>query len=297
MIFEKIKLDGVNRALRTMDGAAGKSINVAKVLKALGEEPVAVGFLGGDRGKELRRLLEEKGIRTEFVTVAARTRQCITVIDRSAGIQTELVEESRPVTQADYDRLLAIVARRVKRCRAAVMSGTITPGGPLDFYARCTRLANQAGALSVVDAQGGSLLEAIKAKPGLVKPNQAELATTFGRELRNEAAVKNAMRGLHDRGAERIVVTAGRWPALAFDGRAFWRIHSPRVTALNPIGSGDSFTAGLVWRLLRGEDLGEAARWGAAAGAANALTLMAGEVEPKVARRLVREVRVERLTG
>ncbi len=112
----------------------------------------------------------------------------------------------------------------------------------------------------------------------------------------NEPEVRRAIVDLHDRGAERVVITAGKDPAVAFDGRAFWRIHSPRLTALNPIGSGDAFTAAMVWRFLRGDDLGEAARWGAAAGAANALTLMAGEVELKDVERLVTRVRVERVS-
>ena len=64
---------------------------------------------------------------------------------------------------------------------------------------------------------------------------------------------------------------------------------------VNPIGSGDSFTAGLVWRLLRGDDLGEACRWAATAGAANALTAGVGEVERAEVERLAREVEVQRI--
>src|SRR5438128_5929911 len=97
MVFRSLVLDAVNRAATTLDGAAGKSINVAKVLKALGERPLATGFLGGDRGEELRRLLTSKGIEMDFITVSPQTRQCITVIDESAHTITELVEESRPV--------------------------------------------------------------------------------------------------------------------------------------------------------------------------------------------------------
>jgi tagatose 6-phosphate kinase len=297
MAFRKMTLDAVNRAVTTVDGAAGKSINVAKVLKALGERPLATGFLGGDRGIELHRWLKERRIETDFVRVGPQTRQCITVIDQSAGSQTELVEESQPLAGIDYAKLMVIIARRASRCRALVMSGTITPGGPPDLYARCTRLARRAGALAVVDAQGRALTEALKAKPALVKPNRAELGMTLGCELKNEAGVRRAMCDLHERGAQRIVVTAGKHPVLAFDGRAFWRIHSPRIIALNPIGSGDAFTAALVWRLLRGEDLGEAARWGAAAGAANALTMMAGQVGLKTVERLVKEVHIEHLRG
>jgi tagatose 6-phosphate kinase len=294
MVFRKLTLDAVNRAVTTLDGAAGKSVNVAKVTKALGENPVAVGFLGGPRGEAVREILEAQGIELDFVNVAAPTRQCITVIDQSAGNQTELVEESQAVTSADYESLLAIIRRRVNGCRAVVMSGTITPGGPADFYFRCTNMAHEAGAITVVDAQGAALLEALKAGPGLVKPNRPELQATVGRELGDDAASKSAMRELHERGAQRVVVTAGKEPALAFDGRTFWRVFSPAIQAVNPIGSGDAFTAGLVCRLLRGEDLGEACRWASAAGAANALTLMAGEVRREDFERLAKEVKVIR---
>ena len=70
MIFRKLALDAVNRATTTLDGAAGKSVNVAKVLKVLGEQPIATGFLGGDRGEFLRTALAERGIESDFVTVS-----------------------------------------------------------------------------------------------------------------------------------------------------------------------------------------------------------------------------------
>ena len=295
MVFGRLTLDAVNRAVTTLEGVAGKSVNVAKVLKALGEQPVATGFLGGDRGEQLRALREARDIELDFVRVTPRTRQCITLLDTSAGTQTELVEESQPVAAADYEELMRVIRRRVKGCRAVVMSGTITPGGPVDLYFHGTELARDAGAMPVVDAQGAALIESLKARPGLVKPNRPELAATLGRELKDEAAVMSAMRELCERGAQRVVVTAGKDPALAFDGQSWWRIHAPRIEATTPIGSGDAFAAGLVWRLLRGENLGEACRWASAAGAANALTVQAGEVHRNDLERLAEEVRVEAL--
>jgi tagatose 6-phosphate kinase len=295
MVFRKLALDAVNRAALTVDGVAGKAINVAKALKLLGEHPVATGFVGGDRGEEVRALLAGRRIEAEFVTVQARTRQCITVVDEATGAHTELVEEGRPVQPADYQALLEVVGRRAPGCRAVVMSGTIASGGPPDLYLRCARLAQAAGALTVLDAQGAALTEALRAGPGLVKPNRAELAATAGRPLADEADLMRAMRELSERGAQRVVITAGKEPALAFDGKGFWRIVPPRIQAVSPIGSGDAFTAGLVWRLLRGDDLGEACRWGAAAGAANALTLMSGELERADVDRLVGQAEARRL--
>ena len=295
MVFRKLTRDAVNRAVTTLDGAAGKSVNVAKVLKGLGEHPVATGFLGGDRGEELQTLLAAQGIEMDFVPVGARTRQCITLLDKSSHTHTELVEESQPVAAADYDKLMSVIRRRVAGCRAVVMSGTITPGGPVDLYFHGTQLAHEADAISVVDAQGAPLCEALRAGPGVVKPNRSELAATMKRDLQDEAAVMAAMRELGERGAQRVVVTAGKEPTLAFDGRSFWKVQAPRIDAVNPIGSGDAFAAGLIWRLLRGEDLGEACRWAAAVGAANALTPMVGEVHQDDVKRLAGQVTVERL--
>ena len=104
-----------------------------------------------------------------------------------------------------------------------------------------------------------------------------------------------AMQELCERGAQRVVVTAGKEPTLAFDGKNFWRVISPYIKAVNPIGSGDAFTAGLVSCLVRGDELGEACRWGSAAGAANALTPLPGEVDREEVERLVREVKIQRI--
>lgn len=292
MIFRKLTPDAVNRATTTLDGVAGKAINVAKVLKVLGAHPIATGFLGGQRGEFLRDVMAGKRIESDFVMVKAPTRQCITVIDESVGTHTELVEESRPVTPVDFGKFMAVVRRHIAGCRAVVMSGTIASGGPVTLYRDCVRLAEKAGAISIVDAQGEALTEALKAKPGLVKPNKPELAATVGRELKSDAALMRAMWELCERGAQRVIVTAGPEPALAFDGKIFRRIITPRISVVNPIGSGDAFTASVVLRLLRGDDLGEACRWGAAGGAANALTPMPGELNRKDVTRLAKGVRV-----
>ncbi|HSH14509.1 MAG TPA: 1-phosphofructokinase family hexose kinase, partial [Verrucomicrobiae bacterium] len=292
MVFETLTLDAVNRAAATFDGAAGKSLNVAKVLQTLGEQPLATGFLGGDRGEFVGKILAELGIEEEFVVARAPTRQCVTVIDKSSGAVTELVEESHPVDAAELARLMEVVNRRVPHCRAVVMSGTIAPGVPLDLYGQITRLAKTQGVLSVVDAQGQALAHALEAGPGLVKPNRLELAATVGRALPDEAAVVGAIKELHERGAGRVVVTAGKDPTLASDGTQIWRITGPEITSVNPIGSGDALAAGLVWRLVQGEDLGQACRWGAAVGAANALSWMAGDVKPEEVDRLAASVTV-----
>lgn len=296
MVFRKLTLDSVNRAATTLEVASGKPVNVAKVLHALGESPVVTGFLGGARGEFVRAQLSARQIDHDFVTVSAQTRQCLTVIDEATGTQTELVEESQPVAAAEYTRLENLVQQRLAGCRALVLSGSLTPGAAADFYLHCVQRAKAASVLIVVDAQGAPLQTALPARPDLIKPNRSELAATVARELKTEADVLAAMRELHERGAGNVVVTDGRRPTLAFDGKHSWRIAPPSIPVKNPIGSGDAFTAALVWRRLRGDDLGEACRWGAASGTANALTLLPGELERASVEQLCPQVRVEPLS-
>lgn len=295
MVFGRLEHNEVNRARATFDGAAGKSINVAKVLAVLGARPLATGFAGGNRGRELLDLVRAKGIETEFVEVAAPTRQCISVLEESGRAVTELVEESQPVSATDYSSLRAIIRERLPHCEAVIMSGSLTPGGPVDFYKEITAMANGSGKLSVVDAQAAPLSEALSARPGLVKPNRRELAATVQRDLSRDAQVIEAMKEIRKRGAVRVVITAGKLPTLALAEDQLWRIHSPEVQVVNPIGSGDAFTAALVWRLGQQDDLGQACRWAAAAGAANALSVMPGELDRRELERLQDQVKVEAL--
>jgi len=295
MVFDGFSLNAVNRALRTLEGPAGKSINVAKVLKSLGEDPVAMGFLGGNRGQLVQGSLLKMGIGADFVQVAPQTRQCTTILDTSAGSHAELVEESAAVVAADFEALLARIGSQLTGCKAMIFSGSLAPGGPVDFYFQCARLVKSDEILTIGDARGPALIELLKAKPALIKPNRTELAATCGRALRDDTEAMQAMRELTERGARRVVVTDGKNPVLAFDAKTFWRISVPVIEAVNPIGAGDSFTAGLVSRLVQGDEIDEACRWGVACGAADALTPMVGDVDRASVDRLIRQVQAERI--
>src|SRR4051812_44569687 len=125
MTFEQLVVDGVNRAAEVRETASGKSINVARVLKTLGHDVIATGFLGGDGGKAVREDLARAGIGDEFVMVGAKTRTCVTVIDSAAGTATELIEESHPVEPPDADALLGKLDELLEAADVLVLSGTL----------------------------------------------------------------------------------------------------------------------------------------------------------------------------
>ena len=294
MIFERLTLDAVNRAAHTHDYASGKSINVARVLHTLDREAVACGFVGGHRGEFLRHDLDRAGIRHDFVTVAASTRQCITVIDHTAGTATELVEESNPIEQTEWEALDAKLRNLLPKAKVWVFSGTLAPGASPDFYAKWLPLARQTGAIAIVDACGQPLKLAMQHDGFTVKVNREEFTTKLGVSATSDEELSESVIGQVPR-AGLLVVTLGARGALASDGRACWRVAGPAVTAVSAVGSGDAFAAGLAAALHDGAPLPDACRLAAACGAANALTPYAGHVNRDDVDRLMKQVVVQEL--
>jgi tagatose 6-phosphate kinase len=292
MTFDRLALDEVNRARAVDEYASGKSVNVARVAHLLGADVLELGFAGGDRGDFIRRALSEEGVHHDFVTVGPRSRLCTTVIDSSTGAVTELVEESAEVAARDWLELRAKFTAAVRRAKVCVLSGSLPPGGPPDFYARCAAIARAAGAVTVVDSRGEPFRLAVREAAGtvIVKLNRNELALTLGVPLENADQFRAALRSCVPPAAGALV-TMGAAGAVAFDGARAMRIATPKVVALNPIGSGDAVAAGLAVALERGAAFIEACVLGIACGAANAITQRAGYVRPQDVNALLADVR------
>jgi len=293
MVFDRLRLDAVNRAAEVYETASGKSLNVARVLHALGDDCIAKGFVGGDSGKFIREDLDRAGVPHDLVTVAAKTRTCVTILDRATGETTELVEESKEVEKPAWGKLRGRVAGLLPRAKVMVLSGSLTPNAPQDFYGFCVNRATECAVNTIVDAAGEPLRRALPARPFVVKPNRAELAKTLDEPIESDAALRDAVKRLVALGPAWCVVTQGKDGAVVSDGQSFWRVRSPKVEAINPIGSGDSLAAGLASALSRGQRLPDAAKLGVACGAANAMTLLPGHVRPDDVAELIDKVKME----
>ena len=285
MTFAKLNVDAVNRAIDVKQTASGKSLNVARVLKTLDQPLIATGFLGGDAARIMRRDLDASGIAHDFVDVEPETRTCVTVIDQAGGTATELIEESKPLSDGDWTAMLEKVAQLLGECRVMVMSGSLPPKAPQNFYGDCCNLATKVGVTTILDTRGEPLRQALSAHPNIIKLNLAEFEETFG-----ERGMPSAD-WLRSAELQQLVITQGKEPTLVWDGTRAWRIDSPKIEVVSPIGSGDSFAAGLAAGLMRGESLHEAAKLGAACGAANAMTPVAGFVRNEDVEELLRQIR------
>jgi tagatose 6-phosphate kinase len=289
--FARFRLGEVNRAAAILRSAAGKGVNVARVLRQLGGRPLLLGFAGGDTGRFVRACLRRARVAERLTPTRAATRVCTTILDRATGTATELVEEAALPTEREWRLFFAAVERARRQAHRMVIAGALMPGARPDVYRRLA----ETGLPLIIDAQMEPLLLALLSRPLVAKLNVQEMENTLRHRCAEPRAILAGARELLARGARHVVVTDGPKGAWLVGPEGAWHCRPPRVAAVNPVGSGDAMTAGICRGLDQRRPLPEAVRLGLACGAANALTRAAGDVVPADVRRIEPLVRVRRV--
>ena len=251
----------------------GGGINVARAIRELGGEALALYLAGGAMGTLLRELVDAAGLEHEPIPVRGRTRQNLTVSETGTDCQYRFVVPGPALETEEWRHPLELLARMTPPPRYVVASGSLPPGVPDDFYALLASAARAAGARMILDTSGPPLRRGIEGKVYLAKPNLRELGQLADTELYDENTVERAARSLVE--AERaqiVVVSLGAAGVLLVTAELTERIRAPVVPIRSKVGAGDSTVAGIVLALSRGEDPRRAAYWGVAAGAAAVMT-------------------------
>lgn len=256
--------------------AGGKGVNVARVLRALGHEVLATGLIGGAAGDAVEADLRAADVPTAFVRIALETRRTVTVVDTDA---TVFNEPGPRVAAAEWERFLAEYARLVAGARAVALSGSLPPGVPVDAYRTLTDLAASAGVPVVLDTSGDPLLQGLRGRPAVVKPNADELRAVV------PGSVVAGARQLLRRGAGAVVVSQGADGLTLVTENDVLQAGPPERVAGNPTGAGDAVVAALVAGLAGGLPLPEMLADGAALGAAAVLAPVAGDIDQAAYRR------------
>ncbi|WP_309713633.1 PfkB family carbohydrate kinase [Armatimonas sp.] len=290
--FETLTLGEVNRASETLTTASGKAVNVARVLDTLGASVCLVQPLGGDSGRYVHKNLP---FPQEIVWAEddAPTRTCCTLL--GGMVTTELVEEASPLCEADRERLIACVQGKLPLATALALSGSLPPGTNPDFYARLCAVTPRSVPV-VLDAQKEPLRLALAECPFLVKPNRQE--TIAALHLPADTSALACAQALCEAGAQNALVSEGKAGAVLRTDEGAWRILPPKITAQNPIGSGDALMAGLIFshfvlQATLQATLQESVRFGTACAAANCLTLTSGVVHSETINQLLSQVVLE----
>jgi len=271
----------------------GGGINVARAVLRLGGNVTAIYPVGGATGQNLQRLVHAEGIQSLTGEISAETRVSFTVLETETGAEYRFVLPGPLLNENEWRQCLDRFTAQPNRPGILVISGSLPPGVPDDFYASVARLAKNLGAKVVLDTSGPALQPALDAGLFLIKPNLRELRELTGAPLDNEDAWVSACRDLVARGCtEAVALTLGDKGAMLITRDIAIRAPALPIQPVSTVGAGDSFVGAMVWALAGDKDMKEAFRYGVAAGSAALLTPGTGLCTREDVERLYSDVQL-----
>ena len=265
----EMKLGATNRSEREEMYFGGKGINVSIVLRELGIDSKAFGFTAGFTGEAIEKGLADVGIDTDLVRLEKGNSRINVKI--KASEETELNGQGPDID----DKAISALFEKLDKLSdgdTLVLAGSIPSSLPADIYERILERLSGRNIRAVVDATKDLLLNVLKYKPFLIKPNNHELGEMFGVTLNSDEEIETYARKLQEMGAVNVLVSMAGDGAILID--EYGKMHRCGVckgVVKNSVGAGDSMVAGFTAGVLNG-DYEYALKLGTAAGGATAFS-------------------------
>ncbi|MFU8827009.1 MAG: 1-phosphofructokinase family hexose kinase [Brevefilum sp.] len=269
LTIEEIRFNTVLRSQKMRLDWGGKGFNVSRALRLMGVESVALGWVGGGTGKMLADGLQELSIQTDFVWVDQDTRTNTMIIEQSGDWHIKVNEPGPHISAEDIEQMFFKVEGNAKKGDLWVLSGSLPPDVPVDYYAQLIGLFHQRGVRVYLDASGEALQLGSQAQPFLVKPNVYEASQVVGFAIDSQEDAKRAALHFLRMGIEYFALTMGASGLLVASQKEMAFAIPPKVPVKNTTGSGDALMAGVIYAQLHDMPLVDVARWGVAAGSAS----------------------------
>lgn len=268
----------------------GGGINVARVFTRLGGNARCYYLSGGATGPALDGLIDSHELVRTRIPITGPTRIASAVLERETGKEYRFTPQGPTISAHEWSECLELIAQ--SDCDTMVLSGSLPPGVPDDFYARVTRLLRPRGIEIVLDSSGAALMHGIDAGSLLlVKPSQGELQQYTGRKLVTRDEIEDVAMDIVQTGKARLVaVTLGDEGAILARAEGPVFLPALRIEAASAVGAGDSFVAGMIFALNTGMSELEAFRFGVASGSAAVLRAGTGLAYPSDIERLLKQV-------
>ena len=279
--------------------AGGKGVNVARVLRTLGADQsdvIATGLIGGDGGATLLRLLDAEQIAHDFADISPHeTRLALLLIDNAKHNQTVINEPGPNLQDTDLPRMRHKLSALIKPGDAVLFCGSRPPGLPQNSYSTLIIAARSAVASTILfDSSGQALGDGVSGQPDILKVNAEEFASLKERcNITSDAPEQEVRRSL---ALPILAVTRGKDGAILASESGSWRATMPALDIVSAVGSGDSFSAGLVYSLAHNpSDYAAALTLACSCGGANALSVGAGRCSREQIEALSGKIKVERV--
>lgn len=265
----EMKVGVVNRTESEEIYFGGKGLNVSIILNELGIKSEALGFVAGFTGEAIENGMDKDGIKTDFVHLDNGFSR-INVKIRSS-FETEINGQGPEISEENIEELFKKL-NKIQDGDTIVLAGSIPASLPSDIYERILEYLKNKKIRAIVDATGDLLMNVLKYKPFLIKPNNFELEEIFGVELKTAEDVSEYALKLKEMGAVNVLVSMAGDGAILADENG--KIHACGVcsgTVKNSVGAGDSMVAGFIAGCEK-ESYEYALKLGTAAGGATAFS-------------------------
>ena len=270
------KMNEINRAVSEKILAGGKGINVSIVLKNLEVESTALGFIAGFTGNEVKRRVEELGIKTDFVYIPDKFSRInvklLTKVEDKVIAETAINGEGPKILEHHINELMEKI-EKIQKEDFIVLAGSVSRNMPDDIYEKICSKVKGKGAKIVADATGRLLVNVLKHNPFLIKPNKKELEEIFQKEIKTNEEIVIYARKLQEMGAQNVLISMDKDGAILIteEGKMLYA-EAPKGKVVNSVGSGDSMVAGFITGYINSNDYNKALRMGIAAGSASAFS-------------------------
>ena len=264
------RLGATNRTDSELILPGGKGINVSTVLKHLGFDSTALGFIAGFTGKEIIRCMKLSGVKSDFIELDHGISRINLKLKSIDG--TEINGSGPDINEEAVEQLMKKLDILGKD-DILILAGSIPSTMPDDIYRRIMDKLQGRGVTCVVDATRELLLNVLEYHPFLVKPNNHELGEIFQVELKTREEVIPYAKRLQEMGAANVLVSmAGEGAVLAAENGKIYATSAPKGVLKNAVGAGDSMVAGFVAGWMEKQNYEYAFHMGVSAGSASAFS-------------------------
>ena len=246
----------------------GGGINVARAIKKLGGDPIAIYPAGGYTGQFFNHLLEKENVPAVVIEVEHSMRENVIVLDESTNDQYRFGFPGAKLNEAEWQKCLLAVDE-IEDAKYIVASGSLPEGVPSDIFARLAVIAKRKNLRLVIDTSQEALQQTVEEGVYMLKPNLGELSFLVGKNELTLDAIPEAGRKIISKGkCEVLVISMGEEGAMLLTKDTAFTVKSPGARKQSTVGAGDSMVAGIVLQLSKGKNIQEAFLYGIASGTA-----------------------------
>ncbi|QQS35166.1 MAG: 1-phosphofructokinase [Ignavibacteriales bacterium] len=292
LIYHSVNKGSSNRNPVEYYQAGGKGINVSRQLNQLSIKNMSMIFLGGRNGKHLHELLDEEKINFTHTRISDNTRTSTVIIDNSAKIAEMYFGKNNNISESEADAFISKLEKTIVNCEMVVFSGS-SPSNEADkIFPTGIEIANRYDKVSVLDTYGDHLANCLKASPTVVHNNVDEIESSLNIPLSNEEQKLEFLDHLYSQGVKQGFITNGSLDTYASNFEFHYKVQNPTLNSVDSTGSGDAFTAGIIYCWHHNHTFNEMLRFASSLGGINSTNFEVCNVQPADTNRLLNEIKI-----